>query len=118
MRRLSSSRTPRVKRGLILSLDLVGIDRGFAGRVTDALTKQYQIPRESVAICTSHTHSGPVVAGNLAPLHYERLEPAQQKALDAYADELLAKITAMAGEAVGKLAPARCSGAPANALSR
>lgn len=95
------------KRGLILSLDLVGIDRGFAGRVTDALTKQYQIPRESVAICTSHTHSGPVVAGNLAPLHYERLEPAQQQALDAYADELLAKITAMAGEAVGKLAPSR-----------
>jgi neutral ceramidase len=95
------------KRGLVLTLDLVGIDRGFAGRVTDALAKQFQLPRESVAICTSHTHSGPVVAGNLAPLHYERLEPAQREALDAYADELLAKITATAGEAIEKLSPAR-----------
>ncbi|MBU6178606.1 MAG: neutral/alkaline non-lysosomal ceramidase N-terminal domain-containing protein [Verrucomicrobia bacterium] len=95
------------KRGLVLTLDLVGIDRGFAGRVTDALAKQFQLPRESVAICTSHTHSGPVVAGNLAPLHYERLEPAQREAIDAYADELLAKITATAGEAIAKLSPAR-----------
>jgi len=95
------------KRGLILTLDLVGIDRGFAGRITEALAKQHQLPREAVAICTSHTHSGPVVAGNLAPLHYERLEPDQQKALDAYAGGLLEKVAGVAGEAIAGLAPAR-----------
>src|SRR5690606_18489141 len=61
----------------------------------------------AVALCTSHTHSGPVVGENLAPLHYERLEPEEQRKLDAYADGLLGKIGAVVGEAVGKLAPAR-----------
>jgi len=95
------------KRGLILTLDLVGIDRGFAGRVTDAVTKQYSLPREAVAICVSHTHSGPVVAGNLAPLHYEGLAPGMRVKIDAYADELHSKIVALVGEAITALAPAR-----------
>ncbi len=95
------------KRGVVVTLDLVGIDRGFAGRVTDALAKQHQFSRESVALSTSHTHSGPVVGQNLAPLHYERLEPEQQRKIDTYADELLGKITAAVGEAVGALVPAR-----------
>lgn len=95
------------KRGLILTLDLVGIDRGFAGRITEALTKTQQFPREAVAICTSHTHSGPVVAGNLAPLHYQSLPVEQQEKLDAYADDLLAKVLALSAEAASKLAPAR-----------
>ena len=95
------------KRGLILTLDLVGIDRGFATRVTETLAKQHQLPREAIAICTSHTHSGPVVAGNLAPLHYQRLSVEEQGKLDAYADELLSKIGALSTEALGKLAPAR-----------
>lgn len=95
------------KRGFILTLDLVGIDRGFSTRVTAALAKQHQLPREAIAICTSHTHSGPVVAGNLAPMHYQSLPAEQQKKLDAYADELLGKIVVLSTEALGKLAPAR-----------
>jgi len=95
------------KRGLIITLDLVGIDRGFSKRVTGALAKQHQLPREAIAICTSHTHSGPVVAGNLAPMHYQSLPAEQQKKLDAFADELLGKIVVLSTEALGGLAPAR-----------
>lgn len=95
------------KKGLILTLDLVGVDRGFAARITDALTEPLDLPRESIAVCTSHTHSGPVVAGNLAPLHYESLPVEQQQKLDAYADDLLAKVVALATEASAGLAPAR-----------
>lgn len=95
------------KRGVIVTLDLVGIDRSFAARVAESLSKQHRFPREAVALSTSHTHSGPVVGRNLAPLHYERLEPEQQRKLDAYADELLGKISTVVGEAVEALAPAR-----------
>lgn len=95
------------KRGVVVTLDLVGIDRTFAARVVEALESQHRFPREAIALCTSHTHSGPVVGRNLAPLHYERLEPEEQHKLDAYAEELLGKIGAVVGEAVGRLAPAR-----------
>lgn len=95
------------KRGLVLTLDLVGIDRDYAGRVAAALAERHQLPREALAICTSHTHSGPVVARNLAPLHFFRLDAEQQAKIDAYAEVLLAKILAVADEAFAELAPAR-----------
>lgn len=95
------------KRGLILTLDLVGIDREFAARVTGALMEGHQLPREAITICTSHTHSGPVVAGNLAPMHYESLPPEEQGRIDAYADFLLENIVSVAAEAFGRLSPAR-----------
>lgn len=94
-------------RAVVVTLDLVGIDRGFAAQVTEALGRDQGFPRERIALCTSHTHSGPVVAENLAPLHYERLEPEEQRKLDAYAEVLLGKIVSVVGEAVGTLAPAR-----------
>ncbi len=93
--------------GLVLTLDLVGIDRDFAARVTAALVERHGLPREAVAICTSHTHSGPVVARNLGPLHYYLIDPEQQEKIDAYAEVLLAKILEAVGGAFDDLAPAR-----------
>ncbi|MCB1204849.1 MAG: neutral/alkaline non-lysosomal ceramidase N-terminal domain-containing protein [Verrucomicrobiae bacterium] len=95
------------KRGMVLTLDLVGIDREFSARVASALMERHQLPREAVAICTSHTHSGPVVAGNLAPMHYESLPPEEQARIDAYAESLLGKILAVSEEAFGRLSPAK-----------
>jgi neutral ceramidase len=95
------------KRGLVLTLDLVGIDRDFAARVAEALAERHQLPREALAICTSHTHSGPVVARNLGPLHFYSLDAEQQAKIDAYAETLLGKILTLADEAHASLAPAR-----------
>ena len=38
-----------------------------------------------VAICCSHTHSGPVVGHNLRTLHYDLVDDAQQQQIDRYA---------------------------------
>ena len=97
----------RGKRGLILTLDLVGIDREFAGKVTAQLKSTHGFSREQISLCTSHTHSGPVVGRNLGPLHYWSLDTEQQKKIDAYAEVLLGKIVAVTGEALATLAPAR-----------
>jgi len=93
--------------GVIITLDLVGIDRELAGRITERLKSSYGLKREQIAICTSHTHSGPVVGRNLGPLHYYSLNPDQQQKIDAYAEVLFAKVVATTGYAIAALAPAR-----------
>ena len=93
--------------GVIITLDLVGIDRELAGRITERLNSSYGLKREQIAICISHTHSGPVVGRNLGPLHYYSLNPDQQKKIDAYAEVLLAKVISTTGYAIAALTPAR-----------
>lgn len=93
--------------GVILTLDLIGIDREFAGKVTAKLKESYGLSRPQIALCTSHTHSGPVVGRNLGPLHYYSVDEEQQKKIDAYAEVLLGKIHSVTGFAIAALAPAR-----------
>jgi hypothetical protein len=94
-------------RGLILTMDLVGIGRPFALDLTRALQEKCKLSREQIALCTSHTHSGPVVGRNLAPLHYLSVDPEQQKLIDEYADVLEEKLLGITEQAIAKLAPAR-----------
>ena len=93
--------------GLIITLDLVGIGRDFADRVTNEISKKHPLTREQIAICTSHTHSGPVVAQNLSPLHYLSLDKDAQGKIDAYAEVLLKKIIAVTDAALDSKVPAR-----------
>ena len=95
-------------RGLILSLDLVGIDREMARTIAGRIEAAHGLQREQIAIATSHTHSGPVVGRrNLGPLHWWRLEPEQQARVDAYAETLLDRIAEVVDRAMNDLTPAR-----------
>ena len=88
---------------LLVTLDLVGIGREVSDAVRDALTAKHGIQRRQVALCTSHTHNGPVVGGNLALMF--ALDETQQARIDQYATELQSKIVKLAGEAFGRLVP-------------
>lgn len=94
-------------RGLVVTLDLVGIGRDFAVPLAKELEKAHGFSREQVALCTSHTHSGPVVGRNLGPLHYWVVDAQQQKLIDEYARILHGKLVTLVGEAIADLAPAR-----------
>jgi neutral ceramidase len=93
------------ERALLLTLDLVGIDRALSVSICDEVSKRYELKRSSIAICTSHTHSGPVVGRNLAPMHYALLPPAQQDLVDRYAASLRATLVDLAGKALSDLIP-------------
>lgn len=93
------------KRCVLITLDLVGIDRGLSQAVCEKLKQRYMLEREQIAICVSHTHTGPVVAKNLRPMHYLLLDQAQRALIDEYAAFLEAKIVAVVGEALGRLEP-------------
>jgi len=92
-------------RGLVLTLDLVGIDRTLSQAICESLKERYDLQREQIVICTSHTHSGPVVGRNLAPLHYRLLAESQRQAVDAWVATFQKQVVAVVGEAIRHLAP-------------
>jgi hypothetical protein len=92
-------------RAVLVTMDLCGIDRVLSTRVCRAIGEKHKLGRASIALCVSHTHSGPVVGNNLRPMY--GLDERQGKLVDEYAAELEARLAAVAGEALGSLAPAR-----------
>src|SRR5687768_3413552 len=70
---------PSGERAVLITLDLVGIDRPLSQSICTQLEKKYGLLRDQVAINCSHTHSGPVVARNLRPMHYLMLSEDQKK---------------------------------------
>ncbi len=95
----------RGRRCVLVTLDLCGIDAPLSERV---LSKMHalQLRRDQVMLACSHTHSGPVVAGNLRPMHYMMFTEADQKRVDEYANFLESQIETCVRAALANLAPA------------
>jgi len=53
---------------VLVTLDLVGIDRDTTRRITTLLAERHGIARERVAINCSHTHCGPIVGSTLVTM--------------------------------------------------
>jgi neutral ceramidase len=95
---------PTGRRAVVVTLDLVGISRGLADDVCADLKAKYQLPREAVFISTSHTHSGPIVRGNLVAMY--GLDETQSRLIEEYSAGLQPKLVALVGAAIADLAPA------------
>jgi hypothetical protein len=97
------------QKGVIITLDLVGIDRSLSQAMCAALKEEYALERSQIAICTSHTHTGPVVGMNLAPLHYLIQTKEQQKLIDEYAVVLQHQVVEAVGQALEGVSPSQLS---------
>ncbi len=109
------------QRGVVITLDLVGIDRDTAARVCTALGEKHGLERSQIVICTSHTHSGPAVGRNLGAMLAWRLTDHQQRQIERYTDAVVDQAVHVAGEALAGLQPARLtagSGRAAFAVNR
>jgi hypothetical protein len=95
---------PNGKRAVVITCDLVGVDRQISGRVTKAICEANKLERSAVALCTSHTHTGPVVGDNLRLMYF--FDDAQQKLVDEYAAVLEKKLIAVAADALAHQQPA------------
>jgi hypothetical protein len=98
---------PAGQRAVLVTLDLVGIERQLSASLCEKLQKKYGLARSQIALNCSHTHSGPVVARNLRPMHEYSLPKPQQDLIHQYADQLEASVIEVVGQALGKLAPAK-----------
>jgi neutral ceramidase len=98
---------PAGRRAVLVTMDLVGIDRGLSVAVCRKLEKKYNLPRQAIVLSVSHTHTGPVVADNLAAMYF--LDGQQQKLVQEYAADLQKKLVEVVGKAFKELAPAELS---------
>ncbi|MCR9116674.1 MAG: neutral/alkaline non-lysosomal ceramidase N-terminal domain-containing protein [bacterium] len=93
------------QRAVLITLDLVGISRGLSVAVCNELIEKHQFERKDIAICVSHTHTGPRVGRNLESMHYRLFDDNHKKLVDEYADFLKASIVKSVGEAIDSLEP-------------
>ncbi|MGC1272692.1 MAG: neutral/alkaline non-lysosomal ceramidase N-terminal domain-containing protein [Planctomycetaceae bacterium] len=92
------------RRAVIVTIDLVGIDRGLSSAVCEELAKRHALPRDAILLSVSHTHSGPVAGMTLRPTY--ALDEANQRLIEHYTNVLKDRLVAVAGKAIESLAPA------------
>jgi hypothetical protein len=94
-------------RAVLATMDLVGLPRDLSTAVCKQVEKRYKLPRAAIALCASHTHSGPVVRGNLMAMY--SLDEDQSRRIKEYKSQLIDKLVAVIGEAMDSLQPAKLS---------
>lgn len=88
---------------VLVTLDLVGIDRGLSQAVCQLIRERHRVPREAVILSVSHTHCGPVVGTTLRSMYF--LEPEQAKLVKEYTERLPGKVLEAVDAAAAGLAP-------------
>ena len=91
-------------RAVIVSMDLIGIPRSMGDLIAARVLKDYGLDRERLLLNASHTHTGPIVSGNLESMF--QLEPADRAVAEEYRKILTEKLIALIGESLQRLEPA------------
>lgn len=95
------------KRGVLVTLDLVGIDRDLSLEICGALQRKYRLPRSAIILSTSHTHTGPVIGRNLRAMYF--FDEENRKKVHAYTAALPGKVLQAVEQAMQDLQPAAVS---------
>jgi len=88
----------------VVTTDLIGLPRGVADVVAARVQQQYGIDRSHLVLNSSHTHTGPLIRGNLEIMF--ELSPADSQVVSDYAARLTENLVAVVGAALQDLAPA------------
>ncbi|MBX3420070.1 MAG: neutral/alkaline non-lysosomal ceramidase N-terminal domain-containing protein [Pirellulaceae bacterium] len=94
---------------LLVTLDLVGINRQLSQEICQRLQERHGLQRSQIVLSTSHTHSGPVVGKNLRPMYSYQLSAGQQQQIVDYSGWLQEQILQAAQQAVDSRQPAALS---------
>ncbi len=92
---------------LLITVDSIGVPRHVRDEVVRRLQKKKRIAPERVAICSTHSHTTPCLAGNLETLFGEPLPPDQLARVERYTGELVDAIEQVALEALRQRKPGR-----------
>ncbi len=91
-------------RSVIVTLDLVGIDRDTTKTIVDKVKDKYSLSRQSITLSTSHTHSGPVIGSNLKPMYF--LDDEAWGLVESYTKQLIDNVVEVVGRSIEDLKPA------------
>jgi hypothetical protein len=98
---------------VLVTLDLVGIDRDTAQTLSKKIIEKHKLPREALILSVSHTHCGPVVGHNLRAMYF--LSDEHAKLVDDYTAALPGLVLQAVDGAFAKVAPAHVSWATGTA---
>jgi hypothetical protein len=96
---------------LWITADLIGFDRAFTEEVASRIGEAHGVSRPAMALFASHTHCGPLVKNLPETLSAYGIDPDSEAARNnaRYRRDLEDRLVALAGEALGRLRPARLS---------
>lgn len=94
-------------RVVIVTTDLIGLPQSLSDRVSASAADKYRLTRAQLLLNSSHTHTGPMVEGNLSPMAPK--DPAELARIRAYTLKLHDQMLEVIGAAIGNLQPARLS---------
>ncbi|HWN93769.1 MAG TPA: neutral/alkaline non-lysosomal ceramidase N-terminal domain-containing protein [Methylomirabilota bacterium] len=100
--------TDREGASVFLTVDNLAVP----GAVTDevaARLKKRGIKREQIGLCSSHTHSAPMLTGAAPNIFSSDIIPEQQAAIDRYTQELVDNLERVALAALSNRAPSKLS---------
>lgn len=97
-------RDPQGQRVVLVTTDLIGLPRHVSDAVVARVQEKFGLGRAELLLNSSHTHSGPTVGRNLSVLF--DFDAAETARVEAYADDLTAKLVMLVGDALRDLAPA------------
>lgn len=93
--------------GVVLSLDVVGFGRDVADRIRTGVGHSLTLDRSQLWLNASHTHTGPVVGGNLMTMYF--LSEVAMDQVERYTARLVELSVEAVLEAVDTLVPAELS---------
>ena len=94
-------------RAVLVTLDVVGVPRDLSEKICTQAEEKYKLPRSAIALNASHTHSGPVVRGNLMAMY--SLDEDQSRRVTEYRTALIDKVVKVIGDALSSMQPAKLS---------
>jgi hypothetical protein len=94
---------------ILFTVDNLGVSGAVTDEVAARLKKRAKIPREQIAVCSSHTHSAPMLTGVAPNIFSSDILPEQLAATDRYTRTLVDKLEEVALAALSNRAPAKLS---------
>ena len=92
-------------RAVIVTIDVLGLTEPAVDRIAGAVLSRYGLPRERLLLCSSHTHSGPIIRDQLAVAY--NLTAAQWDDVRASTRRIEEQVVEAAGRALASMQPAR-----------
>jgi neutral ceramidase len=97
------------RRTALVTFDLVGLDREIAQDIERDITEAVRIDPSGVALCCSHTHTGPVVHNNLRAMYIMALGEDQWALIAEYSRFLRQRVLYAVAQALKDLSPSQLS---------
>ena len=99
--------TDREGPSILVTVDNCGVGARVIDAVAERLKQKAGISRDHFAVCSSHTHSGPMTDGFAANIFAEDLPAEQQEHIHRYTAELTDKLESVALAALADRSPGR-----------